>query len=1250
MQVQVCAACGEENPERARFCLACGAELGAAPAAGEERKVVSVLFVDLVGFTDRSDRADPEDVRATLRPYHERVKADIERFGGTVEKFIGDAVMAVFGAPVAHEDDAERAVRAALRILETMEELRAEGLDVAVRAAVTTGEAVVALGARPERGEGIAAGDVVNTAARLQGAAAVGSVIVDTATARSAEGAIAFEALDPVAAKGKQEPIAVWRAVEARSRFGVDTELRAATPFVGRASELTLLGETFARALREPSAQLVTVVGEPGVGKSRLVWEFREEIDRRSDLVRWRQGRCLPYGEGITFWALGEIVKAEAGVLETDSPAEALDKLEHAVAEAVTDESERAWFTERLAPLVGAQDEVAPVGREEAFSAWRRYLEAIAAQRPTVLVLEDLHWADGALLDFVEHLLDWAPNVPLLVLGTARPELHDVRPGWGGGRRNSATVGLSPLSDEDTARLVGALLERSVLPAETQAALLERAGGNPLYTEQFVRMHVDRQGSDQVSLPETVQALIAARLDTLAPELKALLQDASVLGKVFWTGALADLGERSRESVLEGVRELVRREFVRPARVSSMRDEEEFSFWHVLVRDVAYQQIPRAVRSGKHVRAAEWIEGESEGRSADQAEILAHHYAQALELGRAAGETLDVEELEGRLVRFTVLAGDRAMQLDVAAAEAAYRRALAVVTDPPRRARVLVKAGDALQEQGRLAEAEELYEEALPVLEAEGDELATALAKLGLSRALWRHGQTARARHLTHEAVLAMETQPGSPDLVLAYGRAAGGDALGGRSREAIFWAEKGIALARELGVENVVRHLQMRGFSRIELGDADGMEDLREALALSLRLGLGIETGTSYLNYSESLAPHEPLSVSFELLEASLDFARRRGLAHHEWWTRAAMLWQLYEAGRWDELLRECDEVVRWDRDQGGTQIEVNALLATAPVLAHRGAFDEASGYVAIFMPRAREIADPQALAPALTQAAFVHASTGELVEAVALVAEFEELTRGRLTFRLPGLVTALGVAAAAGELDARAGALRRLHGRPADTRRRRGARHGPSDPRRGARRARRCLEPLPRGRRRLGDVGVRRPARVLAARARALRGRGGDARGAGDLRAPPRSAFHAEGPRGVGSSSRCTRPAARRPPPARAARRPRARRRGGCRARTPRSPAGRTRPGSRAGRRARRRSPAPAPARSPARAAAPRASSPPAARARARRPRAGSVAVRPLRVVLVEAEVERRERRHRARDADRGSRRRSGGRSERT
>jgi class 3 adenylate cyclase/tetratricopeptide (TPR) repeat protein len=1017
----VCPACGEENPEHARFCHACGAALAEAVPVGEERKLVSVLFVDLVGFTGRSDRADPEDVRATLRPYHERVKADIERFGGTVEKFIGDAVMAVFGAPVAHEDDAERAVRAGLRILDAIDELNEErsGPDLAVRAAVTTGEAVVSLGARPERGEGIATGDVVNVAARLQAAAPVGAVVVDEPTARSTAEAIEYEPLDPVVAKGKAEPISLWRATGARSRFGVDTELRARTLLVGRQHDLSALTGTFARALGEPSVQLVTVVGEPGIGKSRLVWELRREIDSRPELVRWRQGRCLPYGEGITFWALGEIVKAEAGVLESDSPIEAQAKLERAVAAVIEDESERAWFEERLAPLVGAQEDVAGVGREEAFSAWRRYLEALTAQGPLVLVFEDLHWADGALLDFLEHVLDWASPVPVLVVGTARPELFKTRPEWGGGRRNSTTVGLAPLSDEETARLVAALLERSVLAADTQAALLERAGGNPLFAEQFVRMLVEAGPSTDIAVPETVQALIAARLDTLVPDLKTLLHDAAVVGKVFWTGALAAIGARERSAVLDGLRELVRREFVRPTRVSSMRDEEEFSFWHVLVRDVAYQQIPRGPRATKHMTAAEWIEGRAEERVSDHAEILVHHYEQALDLRRAAGEAPPAE-LERRLARFLVLAGDRAMRLDIGAAEAAYRRAIELSAAGPDRAAVLVKIADAFQEQGRLVDSERAYEEALPTLRAVGDERAAALAMVGLGRALWRHGQTARCRELTLEAISILELDPG-PDLVVAYERAAVADAIGGRSLDAVTWAEKGIALANHVGTENVVRHLQMRGLARINLGQvAAGLEDMRAALALSLRLGLGIETATSYLNLGEMVAVLEDLATGFELQEASLEFSRRRGLTHHVMWTRAARLWFLYELGEWDELLRESDDLVRWDREQGGTQIEVNSLVATAPVLAQRGRVDEAAQQVAIFLPRAREVGDPQSLGPALVQAAFVSAMRGRLDDAVALVVEFEGFSRRVRMEVFGGLSVTARICVAAGEVAA--------------------------------------------------------------------------------------------------------------------------------------------------------------------------------------------------------------------------------------
>ena len=983
----VCPSCGEENPERARFCLACGAGLAEPVSAGEERKVVSVLFVDLVGFTDRSDRADPEDVRATLRPYHERVKADIERFGGTVEKFIGDAVMAVFGAPVAHEDDAERAVRAGLRILETIEELSDEGLELSVRAAVTTGEAVVALGARPERGEGIVTGDVVNTAARLQSAAPVGAVLVDETTMRSAEAAVTFEQLDPVEAKGKAEPIPVWRVIGARSRVG-QPEAATHSPFVGRDHERTLLLATFLRAERESSVQLVTVIGEPGIGKSRLVTELRATLDERPDLISWRHGRCLPYGEGITFWALGEVVKAEAGILESDDQNVTGAKLDETIAALFSDESERAWFGSRLGPLVGAGSEGAAVGREEAFTAWRRFLEAMAARRPCVFVFEDLHWADGALLEFLEHVLDWSPPVPVLLLCTARPELFERSASWGGGKRNATTLSLSPLSAEEVGRLLQVLLDRTLLPAETQTALLERAGGNPLYAEQFARMLLERGDVENLAVPETVQALMTARLDTLSPELKALLQDASVVGRVFWAGAVAAMAGRARDDIGRDLNELAHREFVRPVRVSAVGGEDEFSFWHALVRDVAYQQIPRSPRAEKHLAAASWVEETAEDRLEDQAEILVYHYGEALELFRAAGE--ERPEIEASLVRFLLLAGDRAMGLDIPAAEAAYRRALATMTNGAVRAGVLVKLGDALQPLGRLQESVAAYEEAIRALLAAGDERAAGVAMVNFGRVLWRHGDTQRAREVSAHAVAFLE-EDRDASLVLAYGRMAALDALGGKSEQAIEWANKGIELAKEIGFENVSRPLGMRGIARLDLGDSGGIDDMREALEVALKLSLPAEdTAIAFANLGENEGL-ENLAQGRELLEAGLELARSRGHTHHVMVSRQYLLGHLYHEGRWDELLGEADALIEWDRERGATQIETFALTDVAEVLVHRGQASKATTFVSAALPRARQIGDPQVVLPALAIAALVAYAQNDHESADTLLAEYE-------------------------------------------------------------------------------------------------------------------------------------------------------------------------------------------------------------------------------------------------------------------
>ncbi len=579
----------------------------------EERKVVTALFSDLVGFTALSESADPEDVNAMLTAYFEVARSAIEAFGGVVQKFIGDAVVGVFGVPATHEDDPERAVRAGLRITEDVERLTAvDGSPLLLRVGINTGEALVSLDVTPGSGEPFLTGDAINTASRIQSVAPVSGVAVGQTTFDATNVVFDYEELPAASLKGKSEPVAVFHAKAPRARFGTDLARTQDSPFVGREIDLALLKGVFDKTLASQSPQLVTVVGEPGLGKSRIVAELGGYVDNRPELVTWRQGRCLPYGEGITFWALGEIVKAHAGILDTDDAHTAIAKLDVVLPEG----DERAWFRQRLLPLLGIEA-TSSAERQELFTAWRRFLEHIAEQDPTVLVFEDLHWADEAMLAFIEHLADRAEAVPLLVVGTARPELFEQRPDYGSGLRNAITINLIPLSEAETARLIAGLLDATVLPVELQAPILDRAGGNPLYAEEFVRLLKDqdlivsagdswelRPGAE-VPFPESVKALIAARLDTLTSEAKSLLADAAVIGKVFWAGGVAAMSGRDVSEVVDVLRELSRKELLRSARRSSMAGESEYTFWHVLTRDVAYGQLPRASRAARHVAAAQ---------------------------------------------------------------------------------------------------------------------------------------------------------------------------------------------------------------------------------------------------------------------------------------------------------------------------------------------------------------------------------------------------------------------------------------------------------------------------------------------------------------------------------------------------------------------------------------------------------------------------------------------------------------------
>jgi class 3 adenylate cyclase/tetratricopeptide (TPR) repeat protein len=1007
--MRTCPSCGEQNPDHARFCLACASPLAEAPPAGEERKVVSVLFVDLVGFTAASEAADPEDVRARLVPYHAMLRREIERFGGTVEKFIGDAVMAVFGAPVAHEDDAERAVRAALRVVEAIPELNEAhpGLNLAVRAAVNTGEVVVNVGARPERGEGIVAGDVVNTAARLQQVAPVGGVVVGETTTRATGHVIEYEPHEPVALKGKAEPVPLWLARGARSRFGVDVDQGTHVPLIGRDRELTLLQQLFERALEEPSVQLITISGEPGVGKTRLVWELQRFVDDRPEIIFWRQGRCLPYGEGITFWALGEIVKAHAGILESDGPDEVAGKLAAAVETAGVPASERDWVSSHLAPLVGAATDGTGGGgeRDEAFAAWRAFLEAVAAERPLVLVVEDIHWADPAMLEFVEHLVDWAAEVPLVVVCTARPELYERHRGWGGGKGNSNTVSLGPLPEDDTARLVAALLDQAVLPASTQQALLERAGGNPLYAEEFIRMLVDRgvlqrrgevwtvDERAEIPVPETIQALIAARVDTLAPDRKSLLHDAAVVGKVFWSGAVASIGGRDERAVPEGLHDLARKELVRPVRRSSVEGQAEYSFWHLLIRDVAYAQIPRAARAEKHRAAAAWIEGMAGDRVADHAELLAFHHEEAIRLSEATGAAATPAEREAA-ARFLELAADKTEGLDLGRAVAYLERAVRYLPeDPRRRARMLTKLCVLSFGAGRPDDALTAGREAVHLASAAGDHLVQGDAMAWLASALHAKGEGLRSRNLADEAVALLEREPPGPELVHAYAEQIGGLMLLDRNEDVLRLADQAIDLARSVNEENhQVLLLEIRGVSRVKNGDPAGLDDIEAALGLGLDRGFGQVTMVTYINYADCVWFLEGPRRALEIHRAGQEFGFRRGVGFATW-SRAETVWMLFDQGRWDELLEHVARVV--EEDAGASQITTMVSPFRALVLVRRGQVSEAAAMIDDFLPRARAVVDPQVLAPALLIAAEIRLGQDDRAGATTLLSELEEGTR---------------------------------------------------------------------------------------------------------------------------------------------------------------------------------------------------------------------------------------------------------------
>ena len=987
---RACPECGEVVALELPFCTRCGSAMApgeARPAILEERKVVSVLFADLVGFTGRAEKLDPEDVRRMLSPYHARVKAELENYGGTVEKFIGDAVVALFGAPLAHEDDPERAVRAALAARDALGDLNAEDptLGLHVRIGVTTGEAMIALSARPKEGEGMATGDVVNTCSRLQSAAPVDGILVDEPTYRATSSVIEYREAEPVRAKGKSEPVPVWEVVAPRTRLGVDIAFKGGAELVGRAEELRLLRDAVARAERERSPQLVTLVGSPGLGKSRLLFELWSALATDpGTFVYWRQGRSLPYGEGVSFWALGEMVKAQAGILESDAYEAAEEKLRTAVAAIVDEEVEASWVLEHLRPLVGLGGPPYDAGdhRREAFGAWRRFFEALAEVRPLVLVFEDLHWADDGLLDFVDHLVDWSSGVPLLVVCTARPELLERRAGWGGGKRSAVTVSLSPLSDEETEQLLVALTADKTVSNGHASRLLAHAGGNPLYAEEYVRMLAEPLVGTEIPLPDTVQGIIAARLDTLVAEEKALLQSAAVVGKVFWVGSLTAVSDRPRDEVEEGLLRLERKEFVRRERRTSVAGETAFVFRHVLVRDVAYSQIPRVRRAEAHRLAAEWLEGLAGDRAEDLADLIAHHYLSALQFARAAGRNLD--DLRERARQALREAGDRAHALSAyAAAIRFYREALASwPEDDPERPLLLLRYGQALF-RGEGSGADVLAEAAAELLDAGELEPAAEAEVLLAELIMINHGRREEAAaHIDHAASLLVDRPPSRPKVRVLASSASVHLAVD-EAEEAIASARAALEMADTLSLTGLRAHaLSTLGFSRVMTGDLEGLRDLRESVDVAAA-AKSPQAARGYNNLASVTADLGDLPKAFELYEQSRQVAGRFGDAIALGWLEVERAYELYWRGEWDQALELCDRLLNTEDEGRASLHEFDALLLRGKIALAREGAERARADVERASGLARAVGAPQVLLPALAFDAHALASAGRPDEA---------------------------------------------------------------------------------------------------------------------------------------------------------------------------------------------------------------------------------------------------------------------------
>jgi len=922
---RACPSCGTANEPGMRFCGECGTALDAAapPVAASapvaERRLVSILFADLVGFTTLSESRDPEEVRELLSRYFETCRRLIGIYGGTVEKFIGDAVMAVWGTPTAQEDDAERAVRTALDLVAATAELGVEigAPELQMRAGVLTGEAAVTLGAAAE---GMVAGDLVNTASRVQAAAEPGTVLVGESTRRASSAAIAYEPAGAHELKGKAEPMELFRAVRVTSvRGGAVRAGELEPPFVGRDRELNLVKDLFHATGSERKAQLVSAIGIGGIGKSRLAWEFEKYIDGVAELVWWHRGRCLAYGDGVAYWALAEMVRMRALIAEEDSSADARKKLHSTLEDWVPDASERSWIEPRLLQLLGLGEEGGD-DRETLFAAWRLFFERVSGRGPVVLVFEDLQWADAGLLDFVEHLLDWSRMHPIFVLALARPELQERRPGFGAGGRNATTLSLEPLTGEAMEQLLDGFVPG--LPHELRAQILARAEGVPLYAVETVRMLLDRSllerdgdvyrptgPIDALEVPETLHALIAARLDGLSPDERRVLQDASVLGKSFTKSGLTAVSGLDEEALEPILRSLIRKEVLSVQADPRSPERGQYAFLQDLLKRIAYETLSRGDRKAKHIAAAAYLE-RAMSSELEFVEVIAAHYLDAYE---AVPDAEDAPSLRAKAADRLTRAGERAAS--VAAHEEAqryYEKAAGLVDDHVAQAKLLETAGDSATFGYRFEQALALLDRTVDLYNENGVTHAAARASATIGYVLWRNGDLDGAADRLAQALAVLADDEPDADiarLIETLGRLRyfQGDAVSAMERvdRALEIAEALFAVPVLVDALNT-KSLLMSARARHQ----EALALLERAIALGREHGALSQLARALNNYGVSLQVRGEFKAVYANDLEGLEIARRIGTKDGEQQFVGGLSWSTFMLGDWEASARWRDQL----------------------------------------------------------------------------------------------------------------------------------------------------------------------------------------------------------------------------------------------------------------------------------------------------------------------------------------------------